>query len=1136
VPLYVASQSDTDRLLNIRQLAESLEAGRLTLRDVFADCQARNKGTRILLIADQFEEAFTSVEDEGLRNRFIDLLLAGFADPASGCRPDISLILTLRADFYGQALRHRPLADALQGRVENLGPMNREELQAAIRLPAERAEVSFDPGLVETLLDNVENKPGSLPVLQFALREMWGRQEEGKITRKSYDEIGGVEGALAQRAETIFGAMTGNGANPQMAQSFRRLFTRLVTLGEGQEDTRRVVDRRELGDDVWSLAQRLAGEDNRLVVTNAPAFARETAEVVHEALIRHWPRLVDWIDRDRGFQSWLRGIRPNLELWQAHMDDEGPLLRGGMLAQAAEWVARRGDDLAPDERRYVEACLALHEREERAKAQAVETELRRQQELANAQRGRARVARIFSLVAGSVAICAVILAILFMFERGQATRAEADANKALVRSLVNSGQGLLSTNTEFDDIGAMIAALRAEHTLRGLAAVRPELRADVRGVLQNVVYRIQERNRLPVGDLIVKASFDRDGTRFAAVDVSGKIYIWGRDGATVSVFQGPSGRIVVHKAAFTADLDTLVTVQAFLSPEGFTTGESSVLIWDLRAHGKTAELKPLGGIIHAAAVDPDGRFIATAGEGGLHIWDMQGVELKKWGEFPERAVSVAFSPDGNQLAWGSDAGVRILSLGGSPGVRTLIGRTASGPVDVNTLANALAGIAFVPGKRQLVVAGRLWDLDTFSQTGDTTGSLETVFSSDGKWIAKNDRGTPEIITLKGDRIARLAGHTEGGFVQAIGPGRLVLTSGGDNTLRLWDESPRFAAEFKSWRDTFEVDISEDPRVYATRDVSYEYRNGEDSPPDIGRDNAITLWSPEGQMLGEFPTRPGNLRQQFALSPDAATLAVCYDTTCRLWNTRTKQSDYIQLHGKMVGFTLVSGKPALVSVDGVTVRVHDGLGADRNLFSLPSGTTSVELNTARTRIIAASPSGVSVWNLSGQRVAGFEIKLASSAKVLAGSDIRIGITDVRGEGGFKDVSVYELNGKLIASFQRVGAAALSPDGTLLATSRGYHSVATLWDVETRRPVAQFSGNGDFQLRFTPDGKFVTVVGNDAPPRVWPVNTTEELVTAACKWIGDYLLHNSNITAEDRKLCELPTADLVRSSAPALPPVN
>jgi hypothetical protein len=360
-PLYVASDSDTERLKNTKLLAASLAAGELSLRDVFADCRNLNRGRRILLIADQFEEAFTLVQDEAIRNRFIDVLLAGFTDPASGGRPDICLIMTLRADFYGRAVLYRPLADALQGHVENLGPMNRAELETAIVRPAAKAKVSFEAGLVETLLDDVESKPGSLPLLQFALREMWGLQEKQKITRRAYDEIGGVEGALAKRAESIFAALTEGGTKPEMERNFQRLFTRLVTLGEGQEDTRRVVERRELGDELWSLAQRLAGEDNRLVVTNAPAFSRETAEVVHEALIRHWPRLVDWIGRDRAFQSWLRQIKSNEELWSANPGDESPLLRGSMLAQAEDWLAKRRDDLSKTELDFVQASLAAAE-------------------------------------------------------------------------------------------------------------------------------------------------------------------------------------------------------------------------------------------------------------------------------------------------------------------------------------------------------------------------------------------------------------------------------------------------------------------------------------------------------------------------------------------------------------------------------------------------------------------------------------------------------------------------------------------------------------------------------------------------------------------------------------------------------
>src|SRR6202043_509777 len=116
----------------------------------------------------------------------------------------------------------------------------------------------------------------------------------------------------------------------------------------------------------------------------APALSRETAEIVHEALIRHWPELVDWVDRDRAFQSWLRQIRANVELWSADPSDDAPLLRGGMPAQAREWLPNRRDDLSPSEHGYIEASLALRRRAEEEREAAQQAEIRRQQELADA--------------------------------------------------------------------------------------------------------------------------------------------------------------------------------------------------------------------------------------------------------------------------------------------------------------------------------------------------------------------------------------------------------------------------------------------------------------------------------------------------------------------------------------------------------------------------------------------------------------------------------------------------------------------------------------------------------------------------------------------------------------------------------
>jgi formylglycine-generating enzyme required for sulfatase activity/energy-coupling factor transporter ATP-binding protein EcfA2 len=354
----------SEKLEETQKLATKIESGEISLQNALSDIRASNINKRILLIADQFEEIFTVVADEELRKKFIDVLLSGFPDHTEGNRPDICLVLTLRADFYGMVLRYRPLADALQSRIENLGPMTRDELRQAIENPA--GAVHFEVGLVDTLLDDVADQPGTLPLLQFALREMWARLEIPQMTRANYDAIGGVKGALAQRAQAIFDSLTNNGQDVRTVFLFRQLFTRLVSIDEDTQDTRRVVEREELGESAWELAQRLAGENNRLVVTTAPAMDHETVELTHEALIKNWPTFVDWINRDRDFQSWLQHqLKPRVEEWRKNPEDEGTLLRGGPLRIAEEWLKRRHDEINDQERSYIDASVLLREADTR---------------------------------------------------------------------------------------------------------------------------------------------------------------------------------------------------------------------------------------------------------------------------------------------------------------------------------------------------------------------------------------------------------------------------------------------------------------------------------------------------------------------------------------------------------------------------------------------------------------------------------------------------------------------------------------------------------------------------------------------------------------------------------------------------
>jgi hypothetical protein len=411
VPLYVESETDTDRLKNTKQLAQSLQNGELQLSDVLADCRRRNNNKRILLIADQFEEVFALTDTE--MGRFITVLMEAFNTKRSIETPAISIILTLRADFVSQACRHQHFVDALQSCSEFLGPMSGEELHAAIIRPAEIANITFEPGLVQTLIDDVGRKPGRLPLLQFALREMWAQQPSRQMTRVGYDSIGRINGALTRRAQKIYDTRTTGGQDEHEVALFRRLFTRLVSLGEGEEDTRRIVGREELGEEAWRLAQHLAGENNRLVVTNALLHGNETVEIAHEALIRNWPTLIDWLSSDREFQSWLRSLRLRLDERRSFPTDDGTLLRGGPLTQAERWLSKRADDISSEEKLFIQAGVRLREAEKSRDEEALADQHTKQKQDA---KSRASARRRFALsIAASIMIAGIAGCLVWFF-------------------------------------------------------------------------------------------------------------------------------------------------------------------------------------------------------------------------------------------------------------------------------------------------------------------------------------------------------------------------------------------------------------------------------------------------------------------------------------------------------------------------------------------------------------------------------------------------------------------------------------------------------------------------------------------------------------------------------------------------
>ena len=195
----------------------------LTLRD-------KPPASRLVVLLDQFEEVFTQCEDGTLRQAYIDNLLCAASKPDG----QTVVVLTLRADFYGKCAFDPALAAALPDHQLLVGPMTEDELHSAIEQPAHLAGCMLETGLTDILLQDVEHQAGALPLLQFALRELWEHRDGERLTIAAYRGLGGLEGALENRANAILAGFT----LPER-DLCRRVFLRLTQPGEGTEDTKR---------------------------------------------------------------------------------------------------------------------------------------------------------------------------------------------------------------------------------------------------------------------------------------------------------------------------------------------------------------------------------------------------------------------------------------------------------------------------------------------------------------------------------------------------------------------------------------------------------------------------------------------------------------------------------------------------------------------------------------------------------------------------------------------------------------------------------------------------------------------------------------------------------------------------------
>ena len=1031
--------------------------------------------------------------------------------------PLFSLVLTLRADFMGKVLDYQPMGEAFKKYPPVLlTPMKPEELQTAIAQPAALMKVELESGLTSKLIDDLGNQPGRLPLLEFTLSLLWEKHEKWYLTHKAYEEIGGLEKALAKYADGVL--------NPLSAvdkEKAERIFIQLIRPGEGTEDTKRKATRGEVGEDNWDLVEELA--DKRLVVTLWDGSSQqETVEIVHEALIREWGMLREWIQSNRRFRIWQERLQFEVVKWEDKKRDRDYLLSGGALGEAEVWLndEKYRKYLSDSQRKFIRE--SLNQRDKRIKEEKF-----KQQRTILRLAGLSIVSLIFAGFAGWNWVKAEIIA----------TREKLNSSVVISEQYFN-----LQNYKE-----ALLSGLKAQQSLDNIWFGN-FIKADTKQKVQMAIYKpinhywLKEKYTLSGHKQEIKnLVFSPNGKIIGSAYSDGKVKLWSAiNGELLHTLLGHNSSI--NSLVFSGDSKTIVSasdngiVKLWSASSGkllktLSVNKSSINSVDLSNDAKTIASADDDGIIklwsassgkllktlseHKSSANSvefsnDGKKIVSADDAGIiKLWSASsGKLLKTLSEHKYNVNSVEFSNDGNKIISADDAGIiKLWSASNGKLLYSLSGhRDSVDHVDFSPDSKTIASTS----KDGTV---KLWSAVNAKLLYSLSG-FNIVFSSDGNTIASVSKdNTIKLWSVENDGLFQsLSGHKDSVFSAIFSPdGKIIASASADKTVKLSSaNSGQLLHTLSGHEDAvYSIKFSSDGKTIASASA----------------DKTVKLWSANSGQLLHTLSGHQDAVYNVEFSPNGKTIAsASADKTVKLWSANSGQLLHTLFGHKNeildVKFSSDGKIIASASSDGTVKLWSVSSGTFNNLSGHEIWVNSVQFSPDDKIIASASAdktvklwsanSGKSLHTLSGHQDAVYNVQFSPNGKIIASASAD------------KTVKLWSANsGQLLYNLSghksEVNSVKFSPDGkTIVSTSRD--KTVKLWSANSGQLLHTLSGHeSDLNSAiFSPDGKNIVSASDDGTAKLWNWDF-DNLLTRGCSKLKGYLINHPE-KLEEIKACQ------------------